>query len=96
MSAETEAKANEAPQTRPASAFSRVWSRSLPVLLNWFRTAPCSIILTLIIMLVGITAHLSHGRCNSSARHRDDSCVESFDWHDDQCCPHDGDHRWPS
>ena len=59
MSAETEAKADEAPQTRPASAFSRVWRRSFPVFLNWFRTAPCSIILTLIIMLVGISATLA-------------------------------------
>ena len=66
MSAESEPKADEALQTRPASAFSRVWSRSLPVLLNWFRTAPCSIILTLIIMLVGIAAHLSHGHWNQS------------------------------
>ena len=66
MSAETEAKADEAPQMRPASAFSRVWRRSFPVFLNWFRTAPCSIILTLIIMLVGISAHFSHGHWNQS------------------------------
>ena len=66
MSAETEAKVDEAPQTRPASAFSRAWSRGVPLLLNWFRTAPCSIILTLIIMLVGIAAHFSHGHWNQS------------------------------
>ena len=66
MSVETEAKADEASQARPASAFSRVWSRGVPLLLNWFRTAPCSIILTLIIMLVGIAAHFSHGHWNQS------------------------------
>ncbi|MBF0956221.1 MAG: hypothetical protein HXK15_07495, partial [Actinomyces sp.] len=36
------------------------------VLLNWFWTAPCSIILTLIIMIVGIAAHFSHGHWNQS------------------------------
>ena len=66
MSAETEPKADEAPQAHLASAFSRVWRRSFPVLLNWFWTAPCSIILTLIIMLVGIAAHFSHGHWNQS------------------------------
>ena len=34
MSAESEPKADETLQTRPASAFSRVWSRSFPVLLD--------------------------------------------------------------